>query len=254
MSFKYKGRLGGLLALIAAVIFYQTSYAASECNARCCDEEYPKLIVQGQGKIEVLADKAHFNIKMRIEEKRLEGAFKESTKRINSIQQALVSMGVKKEDIQNLGYVYHPLYEGKKIFTTIDRPTSYEVVYALRVTVYAIDTLGKMLSELSDISETTVYGLTYTSTKIEDFKRDVLKEAASDARQKALKLAEGSGAVLGKVIKIENVTQGYPLARAAFEEKIVMMAYKADMAAPAPQIESGAIEVTGSCIVYYAIQ
>ncbi|MCX5702555.1 MAG: SIMPL domain-containing protein, partial [Candidatus Omnitrophica bacterium] len=131
MSFKYKRRLGGLLALVAAVIFYQTSYAASECDARCCDEEYPRLIVQGQGKIEVLADKVYFNIKMRVEEKRLERAFEESTNRINSIQQALVSMGVKKEDIRNLGYSYQPLYEGKKIFTTIDRPTSYEVMYTL---------------------------------------------------------------------------------------------------------------------------
>lgn len=253
MSLKYRWRFGWLLVLVAAVIFYQTGYAASECNSRCCDEEYPKLIVQGQGKIEVLADKAYFNIKMRIEEKRLERAFEESTKRINSIQQVLVSMGVKKEDIRNLGYSYSPLYEGKKIFTTIDRPTSYEVVHTLKVTIYELENLGKILAGISEINETTIYGLSYTSTKIEEIKREVLKEAASDARQKAVKLAEGSGAILGKVIKIESASYERPLQAMAFAEAMPRMAYKAEAAAP-PQVESGYIEVTGGCTVSYSIQ
>lgn len=237
---------------ISSVIAVHSGYAASECNSRCCDEEYPKLIVQGRGKIEVLADKAYFNIKMRVEEKKLERAFEESTKRINSIQQILVTMGVKKEDIRNLGYIYHPLYEGKKIFTTIDRPTSYEVVYTLRVTIYAMDNLGKILVGLSEISETTVHGLSYTSTKIEELKREVLKEAASDAQQKAVKLAEGSGATLSKVIKIESVAYEDSLRTMDFEEEVSKMAYKREKVAP--QVESGYIEVTGSCVVYYAIQ
>lgn len=248
-----KKAIGLFMAVcISSFIFVYDGYAASECNARCCDEEYPKLIVQGQGKIEVLADKVYFNIKMRVEEKKLERAFEESTKRINSIQQVLVSMGVKKEDIRNLGYIYRPLYEGKKIFTTIDRPTSYEVVYTLRVTIYAMDNLGKILAGLSEISETTVHGLSYTSTKIEELKREVLREAASDARQKAVKLAEGSVAILGKVIKIESVAYEDSLRTPDLQEKVSKMAYTREEVAP--QVESGYIEVTGSCVVYYAIQ
>ncbi|MCX5701814.1 MAG: SIMPL domain-containing protein, partial [Candidatus Omnitrophica bacterium] len=148
---------------------------------------------------------------------------------------------------------YQPLYEGKKIFTTIDRPTSYEVMYTLKVTIYALENLGKILANISEINETTVYGLSYTSTKIEEIKREVLKEAASDAREKAVKLAEGSGAILGKVIKIESVSYERPLQKMAFAEAMPMMA-ASRAEAPAPQVESGYIEVTGGCTVSYAIQ
>jgi uncharacterized protein YggE len=247
--------LRSISAVFFIVIFTFSLCQAAECNSRCCEEEYPKLIVQGKGKIEVQADKAYFNIKVRVEENKLERAFEQSSKKINSLQEVLVSQGVKKEDIRNLGYVYHPLYEGKKIFTTIDRPSSYEVIYALRITAYNLDNLGKILLKFSEIPETTVYGLEYTSTKIEELKREVLKEASADARQRALKLAEGAGAILGKVLKIESGTEAYPLQRQEYnlEEGIADRSVnKRELSVP--QIESGHLEITGNCTVYYSIQ
>ncbi len=229
-------------------------YAASECTTRCCDEEYPRLVIQGEGKIETMADKAYFQIRLRTEEKKLERAFEIITEKINSISDTLKSFGIKKEDIRNLGYIYHPLYEGKPIFSTIRRPTSYEVIYSLKVTVYSLDNLGKILTGLSEISETTVYGFTYTSTKIDELKREVLKKAASDAREKALKLAEGSGATLGKAVKIETAAQEYPVARqrmadVAFEKSFVMKEEQGY-----PQVESGYLEIIGNCTISYVLQ
>jgi uncharacterized protein YggE len=241
-----------LTGFIFSLFLANVSFAA-ECNARCCDEEYPKLIVQGEGKIEVLADKAYFNVRVRQEEKKLDRSFSESAKKINSISETLASFGIKKEDIRNLGYIYHPLYEGKAIFSTISRPTSYEVIYSLRVTVYDLDKLGKILTSLSEVPETSVFGLVYTSTKIEELKREVLKEAASDARQKAVKLAEGSGASLGKVMKIETRIQEHLLRNVLAEQQIDYSAAKLEQRT-APQMESGYIEVIGNCTVVYSIQ
>lgn len=238
------------IILLSAVSFV---YAAGECNTRCCDEEYPRLVVQGEAKIETMPDKASFKINVRTEEKKLERAFEISTQRINSLSQQLSSNGVKKEDITNLGYVYHPLYEGKKIFTTIDRPSSYEVVYTLKITVYDMGNLGKILSGISEIPETTVYNLEYTSTKLEELKREVLKKAAMDAKEKAAKLAEGSGATLGKVMKIESAAGYYP--RESFaEDRLNAFAVKREVEKAVPVIESGSLEIRGNCTVYYSIQ
>lgn len=238
------------IGFICSLILVSISFAA-DCNTRCCDEEYPKLIVQGEGKIEVLADKAYFNIRVRQEDKKLDRAFEESTKKINSISDTLTSSGIKKEDIRNLGYIYHPLYEGKAIFSTVSRPTSYEVIYSLRITLYDLDKLGKILTGLSEVPETSVFGLTYTSAKIEELKRETLKVAASDAKQKALKLAEGSGATLGKVIKIETHSQEHFLRNVVAEQR---MDYAAKLEKSAPQMESGYIEIIGNCVVSYSIQ
>ncbi len=229
-------------------------YAAGECNARCCQEEYPRIIVQGEGKIEVMPDKASFKINVRAEEKKLERAFEVSTQRINSLSDQLSSSGVKKEDITNLGYVYHPLYEGKKIFTTIDRPTSYEVVYTLKITAYDMDNLGKILSGVSEVPETAVYNLEFTSTKLEELKREALKKAGIDAREKAMKLAEGAGAILGKAIKIESFAQFHPMQTYVAEEGLDAFAAKRVVEKEAPKIESGTLEILGSCVVTYSIQ
>ncbi len=244
--------IGCCLLLVLA----SCNYALAECKTKCCEDEYPKLVVQGEGKIEILADKATFKINVRVEEKKLERAFALSTEKINSISETLTSSGVKKEDIRNVGYIYHPLYEGKRIFSTIARPTSYEVVYTLKITVYNMDTLGKILAKLSEVSETTVYDLEYTSTKIEELRREALKKAGVDARQKAMKLAEGTGAVLGKAIRIQTGIQEYRARdlKMSDVDESRMMVSKEESFKVSPQIESGYLEIIGNCTVYYSIQ
>ena len=242
------------LFLATAIVCAAPTAFAADCSTRCCDEEFPKLTVQGEGKIETLADKATFNIRLRLEEKKLDKAFEESAKKINAINQALAAYKIKKEDIRNLGYVYQPLYEGKKIFTTIDRPSSYEVVYTLKVTVFNLEDLGKILTSLSDTSETSVYNLEYSTTRLEELKREALKQAAADARARAQKLAEGSGAILGKVMRIETGATVMPPMRAYAMDEARSGILAASMEKTAPQIESGQIEINASCTIIFAIQ
>ncbi len=225
---------------------------ADQGNARCCDDEFPKIIVQGTAKIETPADKAFFNIKLRQEDKKLDKAFEKSTEKINAISKILANYGIKKESIQNQGYTYNPLYEGKAIFSSLTKPTSYEVIYNLKVTVFPLDNLGLLFTALSDISETSILGLTYTSSNIDELKRSVLKDAAADAKQKALKLAEGAGASLGKVLRINSNAQE-SFAYQAYDRNMGMAKAMAETSV-APQVESGSIEVSGNCEVIYLLQ
>jgi uncharacterized protein YggE len=248
--------LSCILAVSVLIVAGASLASAADNKCRCCEEEYPQVIVQGQGRLETLADKAYFNIAMRVEEKKLEKAFEVSSEKINSISEALVSFGVKKEDIQNLGYFYYPLYNGKRIFSSIERPTSYEVRYKLRVTVFDLDSLGKILLKLSEIPESSVSGLRYDSAKIETLRQQVLKLATSDARQKALNLAEGAGATLGKVMKIESAREisRSEEKRYEAEDAVGMGVAQKEVQAAAPQIEAGRLEITASCTVYYSLQ
>lgn len=243
-----------VIGFCIVLIFSYFPFALAH-QEKCCDEEYPKIIVQGEGRIETIADKAYFKIRVRVEEKRLERAFEESAKKINSLSEVLTSHGIKKEDIKNLGYIYHPLYEGKPIFSTISKPTSYEVIYSLKITIYNLENLGKVLAALSEIPETTVFGLEYTSTKIEELKREALKKAGDDAHQKALKAAEGAAATLGKVIKIETGSQIFRAKEYdVMAEAPRLLKEQAYTSIPAPQIEAGYLEIVGTCTVYYSIQ
>lgn len=245
-----------VIAFCGVLLWGAGVVCAAGPDTRCCEQEYPSLLAQGEGRMEVAPDKATFRFILRLEEKKLEKAFDESSKRINAASEALIRSGVKKENIQNLGYTYHPLYEGKKIFTTIDRPTSYEVVYTLKIAVLELANLGKILGALAGIPESRVEGLDFTSTKLEEFKRDALKKAGEDARAKAQKLAEGAGASVGRVLRIDsNVNGGYrPVFRAMAVNDEMMMASRSAKAVAEPQVESGMIEVTANCSVTYLLK
>ena len=249
-------RIIGLTCVILFILIFSSTVqiSAQDCRTRCCEEEFAKLVINGEGRIETLADKAYFQIKVRVEEKRLTRAFESSTEKINSISNALKSFGIDKENVQNLGYIYHPLYEGKTLFSSIQKPTSYEVIYILKVTANRLEDLGKILAELSEVSETTVFGLTYTSSKIEELRQEVLKKAAADARQKATKLTEGAGATLGKVMRIESSVQlnlQQNREEAAYDGPMVMKMVRETVASP--DIEAGYLQIIGNATVTYAL-
>jgi len=120
------------------------------------------------------------------------------------------------------------------------------------VTVFNLDELGKILTALSDTAETSVYNLEYSTTRLDELKREALKQAAADARAKAQKLAEGSGAILGKVMRIDTGATVMPMRAYAMDEARGVLA--ASMEKTAPQIESGQIEINASCTIIYSIQ
>ncbi len=244
-----------LLSALAGVLSFSFLIPFAFSTERCCEQEYPKVTVQGEGKIETAPDKASFNFNLRVEEKKLEKAFEESSNRINKTSAALAKLGIRSEDIKNQGYSYQPLYEGKKFFSTIDKPSSYEVTYTLKVTVLSLDNLGKILNALSEIPESRVENLEFASMKIDDLKRDVLKKAAEDARLKAAKLAEGAGAAIDSVLNISSyVSGGYrPVMKMAMADDAAMLK-TASSASIAPSIESGTIEVSAQCTVVYSLK
>ena len=242
--------------LIGYILFVSSLASAEECRTRCCEDEYSKLIVNGESKIETPADMVYFKIKLRVEEKKLDRAFELNTEKINAISDILKMFNITKDSIQNLGYVYHPLYEGKALFSSIQKPTSYEIIYTLKITVTKLQDLGKILTRLSEISETSISGLTYTSSKMDELRQEAMKKAASDARQKALKLAEGAGSTLGKTMKIEStiglnsnnndrVDQAY--------DGMLMKYAQTEQVKASPEIESGFIQIKATATVTYAL-
>lgn len=244
-----------VVVLFGIFLFIANILRAEECKFYC-DKEVPKLVVEGYGIIVADPDKVEFNINLRTEEKRLDKAFEVSTKKINSVTEVLKRFKVKDEDIKNLGYRYTPLYEGKPLFSTLNRPTSYEIIYNLKIRILNLNDLGKILMDISGVAESKVSNLNFGSTKIEELKRDALKKAAEDARLKAIKLCEGAGTSLGTALEIRTSAPVFqPRMMNYYDGASEKMSYAgvAMEAAPAPEIQAGSLEITANCTITYKL-
>ena len=241
--------------LLLGILMTVSAYPQEEegCVFTCNKKETPKLIITRVGKIEAEPDKAAFNVDIRAEETKVDKATDKNVDRINAIIGILAQNGVEKKDIKTTNYNISPMYEGKPLFSKIQRPTSYVVTQGLRVNVYKLDTIGKMLSKISENDYINVYGLSFTSTKLEELKNEALKLAAKSARETALAVVEAAGGKLGNVLRIEESSAGVPFRREIMAKADFRMAEMADRGVSEAEVEAGTLEVQAYCTITYQI-
>ena len=223
---------------------------------KCEKDEIPQLVITRAAKVEVEPDKAEVNIRILTEETRIDKAADKNNEKMNTILNILKEAGVEKKDIKTVEYNITPLYEGKPLFSKISRPTSYNVVNAIRVSFYKLDAISKVLSKVSEIETVNVGSLTFSSTKVEQFRKEALKKAAQSARETALDLVEAAGGKLGKVLRIQDNGSSLvaPPPRFVEAERMLARAPVAERAVREPEIESGTLQVEASCTITYEIQ
>ncbi len=141
------------------------------------------------------------------------------------------------------------------MFSKVVRPTSYVVTNEMYVSILKLESVGKILGKIADIDLVSVYGLEYTSTKMDDLKRQALAEAAADARATAEAMVAAAGGRLGKILKIE---QNQPYVVQAQQDRrgpAMAMAFKAEIAdLPEVETQPGTLKIEATATVTYAVE
>lgn len=242
---------GGILCIGLTILLANSAHAQEETLVfKATKEEIPKVIISRRGKVEAEPDKAIVNIKIVTEETKIDKAADKNNEKMNVVIEILKETSVEKKDIKTLEYNIVPLYEGKPLFSRVHRPTSYVVTNAITVNFYKLDMIGKILSKISEIESVNVYNLEFTSTKIEEMKREALRKAAQSAREAALDLVDAAGGKLGKVLRIEESVADFVLHKQRFEEMSLYQAKEVDI----PEVEAGTLEIEASCTITYEIE
>lgn len=246
-----------ILILIGAIfLFFKLGYCEEQtCVFKCDKEEIPKLIVSKVGKIEAEPDKAIMKIRVLIEEVKLEKAFEQNKEKMNQIIDFFKQEGVDKKDIKTIEYNITPLYEGKPLFSKVHKPTSYIVTYAISANIYKLDKIGDILNKISQIDSARVYGIEFTSTKLEELQKEALKKAAKLAKEAAITAVEAAGGKLGKILKLEVVGPGLEqMRRVTFYEDSARPILAKQAEAPPLSIEAGTLEIESTCVITYEIK
>lgn len=157
----------------------------------CMDCYTCKLKVEGKGSIKVQPDTAVVNLGVVTEDKQLEYAQEENTKKVTEVLNTLRRMGVSQKDIETQSYIIDPQYDyvdGKQVFR------GYKVLHSLQVTVRDVDKIGEIIDKAVESGANIVNRINFTVSEPSKLYQQALKAAIDDALVKAI--------TIGKKLKI----------------------------------------------------
>ncbi|MDO8580159.1 MAG: SIMPL domain-containing protein [Candidatus Omnitrophota bacterium] len=216
------------------------------------EEKIPEMVIEKKGVIEVEPDEANITLNVWIEEAKVERAVEKTKEKVDVILKAFSDEGIDQKNIQTTQYQVTPLYEGKKIFSRIDRPTSYSVTHNLKAKVNDLSRLGVILAKISTLESVNLQEVQFTSTRLEDLKREALVKASRQARQTAEEVVTAAGGKLGRILKIEEATN-MPISYRQEHRFMKMDAMEMDVSQESVPVEAGTMSIEATSRITFEI-
>lgn len=164
------------------------------------------ITVRGVGTASVKPD--YIDVTLNIVSKDMEytKSVANANKRIEILQNAVISSGFAKDDLKTLSFNVRASYNGET-----DEKGRYRNVFSGYVCRYTLklsfdmDTkmLAQTLTAISDSGANAEFSIKFTVKNPEKVSAELLRSATENARQKAVILCEASGAKLGTLLKID---------------------------------------------------
>ena len=212
-------------------------------NHHLTRREVNVITVQGDGKVSVEPNIAFITVGVETENKNLQTAQTENSEKSARVIEALLGMGISREDIRTIEYRINNVYdfvEGRQIFR------GYEVRHLLEVKVSERDRIGEVVDTVVAAGANIIYNVRFDITNRTQVYNQALTLAVKDAQQKASTLAASLGIAFQRIpFKITEARQGVtPVPFQTFE-----MTKVAGVSTP---IEPGRLQIEASIIAKFA--
>ncbi len=162
--------------------------------------------VTGKGKISVTPDTIRLLITQSSVESTYEGAIRESAERKKGLNEVLVALSFKKEDLKTLRYNVNTEYEEYQARDKSwkRRLEGYRYTHRMKLEFPKDNAmLGKLLGAISKITGEPEFSLEYTIADPEAAKNELLAKAVEDSKAKASVLTSAAGVELGDILTID---------------------------------------------------
>ncbi len=163
--------------------------------------------LQGVGIIEAKPDTATVILGAVTENENLQMAQAENSQRIDGIIQALIGLGISREDIETLSYSVEPQYdyrEGTQVFR------AYRVTYDLKITIENLEATGRIIDTAVAQGANMVRNIDFSIQDTSPIYRQALILAIQDAQKKAEAVEESLGIVIHKTpISISEIDYSF---------------------------------------------
>ena len=160
------------------------------------------ITVNGNGETLVTADTAVVSVGVSVRKKDALEAQSAANEVIASIRAALAGAGLKEEDI-NTGYIsLYAVYDYSK---DVEEIVAYSASSSLAIKVTDMGRVGEVIDLAFGAGANTLDGVSFSVADDTAARKESLKAAVEDAKEKAAVLAEAAG--LGE-IEIESIQEG----------------------------------------------
>jgi uncharacterized protein YggE len=210
-------------------------------------QERDTIAISGEGKVTAIPDIANIQLGLTTEKKTVAEAQKENTDKMNQLNKQLKDMGVDAKDIQTNNYSIYPQYDynvGKQTLR------GYQVNQTVTVKIRNMDKIGDILAMSGTLGLNQVGGLSFGIDDPEKLQNEARIKALENAKEKAKALADIMDVKLGKVVSFNESSQ-YPQ---PIYKNYAMGIGGAAESAPAPQVESGSLDIVVDAMVVYEIK
>lgn len=166
------------------------------------------MTVRGNGRVSVEPNIAKIQLEVVTEAKQVSQAQRENAKIMNQVINALLQLGIPRENVQTTGYTINPMYdfvEGEQVFK------GYQVINTITIQIIGIDQTGNVIDVAVQNGVNRVSNIEFTVKNVDVHYRRALSEALKNALHKAHTLAETMKVTYDqipiKIVELNNHTQ-----------------------------------------------
>lgn len=237
--------------LIVVIIFvflflikvFDVSYPLTVTNMNKSAE----LSVVGEGKVDVVPDKALVNVGVTVQNiTTVQEAQNSINETNNKLVQAMKKLGVKTGDIKTSNYSIYPNYSNQPLIETRTTISGYNGNASISITVRKTTLVPQVLSAATEAGANEVQGVSYTVDDPNKAREEARNKAIDNAKEQAQKLAKTLGIRLGKITNIVESTPGdvYPVYKS-------MGLGSAEGVGGVPDVQPGTQTITSTVTLYF---
>jgi uncharacterized protein YggE len=194
------------ILIASAALLVSVPVALAQTAAPSSNE--PVVVVSGEGVVKAAPDRAFVTFAVESRSKNPKDAQAQNAKSMASVHERLIAAGVPKDAIRTLSYDLHlesDWVNGRQV------PRGYLARNTIEVRVDEITRVGEIIDIGITNGANNVHGVRFDLKQRESLEREALKRATADARARAEAAAAGAGATIGRVVRIEEPSRGYPV-------------------------------------------
>ena len=222
------------LALALAFLVPQTSSPAFAAD----QPQRPILSVDGRGEATTEPDMATVAVGITTHAADAAKAQNDNAWVAGEIQKSITALGIAEKDIQTRNYSFRPTYrEDKGRTNEID---GYTVDNTVIVTVRDVKLTGKVIDAALSHGANEISSLDFSASDTRGVRKEALKNAIADARDKAAVIAKGLGK---RIVGIQNVSESTGYIEARRFGGNMMLAMAKDAATP---VAPGSLSLSAS--------
>lgn len=175
----------------------------SACTIRPEQKNARTVSVTGTGEVKVENEKAEISLSVLTRSSDVVQASEENARKMEAVQKALIDSGISRNGIQTSGFHINQETSYVNGRTVLGQ---YAVSNRITVSVSPIEKTGEVINAAIKAGANRFDSVSFSAVKTEDAEKQARILALRDAGQKAATLVSTSGASLGNIISIREVS------------------------------------------------